>query len=58
MAQKKIRLPSSEGGLVRYYDEAYAPKFVLKPEHVIVACIAVIVFGVVLAAFGASWFGL
>jgi len=57
MAQK-IRLPTSEGGLVRYYDEEYQAKFVLKPEFVVGICILVIVFGIILTIYGPRWFGL
>lgn len=38
MAKNKMRMPSSEGGLVRYYDEEYKSKIMLKPEHVLVLC--------------------
>ena len=57
MADNKIRLPSSEGGLVRYSDENNPGKFILKPETVIGICVAVIIFGIVLAAYGSKWFG-
>lgn len=57
MAQK-IRMPTSEGGLVRYYDEEYQAKFVIKPEIVIGICIAVIIFGIILTIYGPGWFGL
>lgn len=56
MAQK-IRLPTSEGGLVRYYDEEYRAKIIMKPEAVVAICIAVIIFGVILAAFSSRWLG-
>ena len=58
MAQQKMRLPSSEGGLVRYYDEEYKAKFVMKPETVVGICIVVIILGIILTVYGSSWFGL
>ncbi len=53
----KIRLPSSEGGLVRYYDEEHPSKHIIKPEIVVGVCIAVIIFGIILAVYGPGWFG-
>ena len=54
----KIRLPSSEGGLVRYYDdEAHKSKIMLKPEYVIAIVVIVIVAGIVLSAFGSKLLG-
>ncbi|HIK00926.1 TPA: preprotein translocase subunit Sec61beta [archaeon] len=53
---EKIRLPSSEGGLVRYSDEDYPSKLQLKPEYIIGFAIAVIVIFAYLAAFGGSLF--
>ncbi len=53
----KIRLPSSEGGLVRYYDEEHPSKFVIKPEMVVGVAVAVIILGIILAIFGPGWFG-
>ena len=35
MSQKQIQMPSSGGGLVRYFDE-FKSKFQIKPMHVIV----------------------
>lgn len=58
MAQEKIRMPTSEGGLVRYFDEEYKPKYIMKPEVVVGICIAIIILGVILSVFGSSWFGL
>ena len=42
MADNKIHIPSSQGGLVRYSEESTS-KIFLKPEHVIAAIIIVIV---------------
>ena len=58
MAQQKIRMPASEGGLVRYYDSEYKAKNVIKPELVVGICITVIVLGIILSVYGASWLGL
>jgi preprotein translocase subunit Sec61beta len=55
MAQKNRQfLPSSMGGLVRYFDD-YKSKIEIKPGVVVFACIAVIVIVVILQAFGAAW---
>ena len=56
MAQDKIRLPSSEGGLVRYGDEEVS-KFQIKPEYVIGLVIAMIVVFAYLAVYGGKIFG-
>ena len=58
MAQSKIRMPTSEGGLVRYYDSEYKSKFQIKPEIVVGICIVVAVLGVILTVYGPKWFGL
>ena len=47
MAQDKIQMPSSGGGLVRYFDD-YKSKLELKPIYVIVAIALVIVVEVLL----------
>ena len=56
MAQDKIRLPTSEGGLVRYGDESPS-KFQLKPHYVVGFAIAMIILFAYLAAFGGKIFG-
>ncbi len=48
MAKNKIKMPSSEGGLVRYYDEEYKSKLMLSPKAVIVLCVALAVAAVAL----------
>jgi len=58
MAEQKIKLPSSEGGLVRYYESEYKSKFQIKPVTVAAICIAVIIFGIILTVFGKTWFGI
>jgi preprotein translocase subunit Sec61beta len=47
MAQDKIRMPMSEGGLVRYSEETHS-KFIVKPSVVIGLGIAIIIVAVVL----------
>jgi len=41
MGKDKIRMPSSEGGLVRYFEDEYKSKIMLKPEWVIAMVIAI-----------------
>lgn len=48
MAKEKIRMPSSEGGLVRYYQEEYKSKIMLSPKHVLFICVGVAVAAVLL----------
>ena len=47
MAGDKISMPSSMGGLVRYFDE-YKSKLTLKPGHVIVLIVVVIMIEILL----------
>ncbi|MEM2874065.1 MAG: preprotein translocase subunit Sec61beta [Candidatus Nanoarchaeia archaeon] len=49
MAQDRIRLPTSEAGLVRYSEEVSA-KFQIKPETIIIFVTALIVLFIVLKA--------
>lgn len=42
MADNKIQMPSSGGGLVRYFDE-FKSKFQIKPIHVIIVIGIIIV---------------
>jgi len=53
----KIRLPSSEGGLVRYFEDEQHSKIMLKPEHVIAITVIVAVAGVVLTIYGSKLLG-
>jgi len=48
MADSKINVPSGFGGLMRYSEE-YSSKLRLKPIHVIVFIILIIVFRVALS---------
>ena len=50
MADNKISMPGSFGGLLRY-DEEYKSKFMIKPAHVIGLIIGVILFVIILKAF-------
>ena len=42
MAKDRIRMPSSGGGLVRYFDE-YRTKFEIKPQTVIGMIVVIII---------------
>lgn len=50
MAQNKINIPSGLGGLVRYSEE-YQSKLKLKPMHIVIFIILVILFVSVLKIF-------
>jgi len=52
----KIQMPSSGAGITRYFDD-YKSKFQLKPMHVIVLSILIILIIVILHLQGGSWFG-
>jgi preprotein translocase subunit Sec61beta len=56
MADNKINLPSSGGGIVRYFDELTS-KINLKPEVVMIIIALVIVFILLLQVYGNSLFG-
>ena len=51
MADNKIRLPSGQGGLTRYFDE-YKSKIELSPGAVVVLCVVVILLVILLNHFG------
>jgi len=53
----KIQMPSGIGGLVRYFDE-YRSKITLKPGHVVVLCIIVIIIMIILHAYGKALLGI
>ncbi len=57
MAQERVSMPSSMGGLVRYFDE-YKSKFELKPGHVVILVVIVILIEIFLHWQGASLLGL
>jgi preprotein translocase subunit Sec61beta len=50
----KIRMPSGQGGLTRYFDE-YKSKIEFSPGAVIVMTIIVMVIIIVLHYFGDGW---
>lgn len=52
----RIQLPSSQGGLMRYFDD-YKSKIEIQPGLVVVICIVVIVLVLVLQMFGKRWLG-
>ncbi|RMF06795.1 preprotein translocase subunit Sec61beta [Candidatus Woesearchaeota archaeon] len=54
---RKINMPSSMGGLVRYFDD-YRSKIELKPGHVVVLGIIVIIVVLLLHTYGKSMLGI
>ncbi len=57
MGQDKIQMPSGMGGLVRYFDE-YKSKIELKPGHIILLCVIVVIIMILLYTYGNSWLGI
>ena len=57
MAQDKVSMPSGMGGLVRYFEE-YHSKIRLKPGHIIVLSIVIIVIMIVLYSYGGRLLGI
>lgn len=57
MAQDKVSMPSSQGGLIRYFED-YKSKVSLKPGHVIVLVVAVIIIIILLHVYGKSLLGI
>ena len=53
MADERITLPSSQGGLVRYFNE-YKSKIRIKPIHVVALAVTVIIFELLLKIFAAG----
>ena len=53
----KVQMPSSMGGIVRYFDE-YKSKITFKPGHIIVLCIVVIIIMIVLHLYGNALLGI
>ncbi len=47
MANQNIQMPAGFGGLMRFSEE-YKSKIMLKPAHIVIFVIAVIVFRIVL----------
>jgi preprotein translocase subunit Sec61beta len=50
MSQNKINVPSGFGGLINYGEE-YESRFKIKPEHVVLFVVVVIVFVIALKLF-------
>jgi preprotein translocase subunit Sec61beta len=57
MADNKVQMPSSGGGIVRYFDD-YKSKIQFRPEHVIVLVVVVIIIEIILHLRGFSLLGL
>ena len=55
MADNQIRLPSGQGGLVRYFEESKS-RIELSPTTVIIICVAIIALVILLHSVGGSWF--
>ncbi len=58
MSKDKIHMPSTQGGLVRYFEDEEKGKFILKPLHVVIFAAVVGAIIIVLHAVASSWFGL
>jgi len=56
-SDNRVHMPSSMGGLVRYFDE-YKSKFEIKPGHVIILVILFIILEIILHWQGYSILGL
>ena len=56
MGNNKISMPSGMGGLVRYYDDVKS-KLEIKPIHVIILIIIVILIEIILHWQGNALFG-
>ena len=52
----KIRMPSGQGGLTRYFDE-YKSKIEFSPGAVIVLTLVIMVIVILLHYFGSAWIG-
>ena len=57
MAKDKVSMPSSMGGLTRYFDE-YKSKISFKPEHILLIVVIVILLVLVLHLKGKIWLGI
>ena len=53
----KINLPSSGGGLIRYFDE-YRSKISFKPGHIIVLVVIIIIIEIILHTWGYGFLGI
>lgn len=52
----KVSMPSSTAGITRYFDE-YQSKVKLKPGHVIILCVVVIVLTLLMHVYGRGLLG-
>ena len=50
MAQDSLRMPSSTGGLVNYYED-YKSKIQIKPAHVVLFIVLAVAWEIALRAF-------
>ncbi|MBI4441624.1 preprotein translocase subunit Sec61beta [Candidatus Woesearchaeota archaeon] len=57
MAQDKIHIPASQGGLVRYFEESKS-LIELKPEHALFLVVLIILLEIILHWYGAGWLGI
>lgn len=57
MADNKVTIPSSQGGLVRYFEESRS-LIELKPEHALILVGVIIILEILLHWYGASILGL
>lgn len=57
MAQDKITMPTTTAGLTRYFDD-YKSKIEIKPGHVIILIVIVLILEIVLHVWGKGLFGL
>ena len=57
MAQDKITMPTSTAGITRYFDD-YKSKIEIKPGHVIILIVIVLILEIVLHVWGNGLFGL
>ena len=57
MAQPRVNLPSGSGGLMRYFDE-YHSKIRIKPGHIIILSVLIIVIMLFLYSFGNRLLGI
>jgi preprotein translocase subunit Sec61beta len=51
----KVSMPSSQGGLVRYFDD-YKSKIEFKPGYIIVFVIVIIILEILLHLYGGNLF--
>ena len=57
MTQQKINMPSGSGGLMRYFDE-YRSKIRIKPGHIIILCVLVVLIMIILYTYGNRFLGI